>query len=253
MDLRWLRDVDQVDQSNPRLRECVADIAAAVREVPKDELVGEHIRQHCRTMQLARGGVTGLAVLLIAAVVAAVGAVGQRNQAVAAQRTAIARSMVVQAEEIRDGDPRGALRLGIAAHQLDPSSLTQASLVQTVTSSRYRGTLADSQAVLAFSPDGRTLATSSGDVTVILWDLSDRTQPRRLGQFLAGTGHLGRVSFSPDGRTLAAADKDDTHDLDTVMLWDLSDRTQPRRLGPPLTLASFVGTSPPGTRSAYAA
>jgi hypothetical protein len=33
VDLRWLHDVDQVDQSNPRLRECVADIAAAVREV----------------------------------------------------------------------------------------------------------------------------------------------------------------------------------------------------------------------------
>ncbi|MGQ0773267.1 MAG: toll/interleukin-1 receptor domain-containing protein [Pseudonocardiales bacterium] len=84
VDLRWLHDADQVDQSNPRLRECVADVAAAVREVPKDELVGEHIRQHRRTMRLARGGVTTLAVLLIAAIVAAVVAVGQRNQAVAA-------------------------------------------------------------------------------------------------------------------------------------------------------------------------
>jgi hypothetical protein len=78
IDLRWLHDVDQVAQSNPRLRECVADIAAAVREVPKDELVGEHIRQHRRTMRLARGGVTALAVLLIAALVAAVVAFQQR-------------------------------------------------------------------------------------------------------------------------------------------------------------------------------
>lgn len=81
VDLRWLHDVDQVDQSNPRLRECVADVAAAVREVPKDVLVGEHIRQHRRTMRLARGGVSGLVVLLIAAVVAAVVAARQRNQA----------------------------------------------------------------------------------------------------------------------------------------------------------------------------
>ncbi|MGH7866456.1 MAG: TIR domain-containing protein, partial [Candidatus Dormibacteraceae bacterium] len=55
VDLRWLRAVDQVDQSNPRLRECVADIAATVRGVPKDDLVGEHIRQHRRTKRLVRG------------------------------------------------------------------------------------------------------------------------------------------------------------------------------------------------------
>jgi hypothetical protein len=80
VDLRWLHDVDQVDQSNPRLRECVADVAAAVREVSKDVLVGEHIRQHRRTMRLARGGVTALAVLLIAAVVAAVLAVARETR-----------------------------------------------------------------------------------------------------------------------------------------------------------------------------
>jgi hypothetical protein len=45
----------------------------------------------------ARGGVTVLAVLFIASVIAAVVAAGQRNQAVAAQHTAIAGGMVVQA------------------------------------------------------------------------------------------------------------------------------------------------------------
>ncbi|MGH3854920.1 MAG: hypothetical protein ACRDR6_15770 [Pseudonocardiaceae bacterium] len=81
VDLRWLRDVDQVAQSNPRLQECVADVAAAVRGVPKDMLMGEHIRQHRRTIRLARGSATALVVLLIAAMVAAVVAVGQRNRA----------------------------------------------------------------------------------------------------------------------------------------------------------------------------
>jgi hypothetical protein len=107
VDLRWLHDVDQVDQSNPWLRECVADVAATVREVPKDVLVGEHIRQHRRTMRLARSGATALAVLLIVSVAAAVLAVVRGNQAVAAQHTAIARGMVAQADRIRDRDPRG--------------------------------------------------------------------------------------------------------------------------------------------------
>jgi hypothetical protein len=214
VDLRWLHEVDQVDQSNPRLRECVADVAAAVREVPKDVLVGEHIRQHRRTMRLARGGVTALVVLLISALVAAVVAVGQRNRAVAAQHVAIARGMVAQADRIRDQDPRGALQLGVAADQLDASPQTHASLRQTLGSTLHFRTLhghaAEVQGV-AFSPDGRTLATTSSDQTapIRLWDLTDRDRPHPLGQPLTGhTNAVLAVAFSPDGHTLATGSYD---------------------------------------------
>jgi WD40 repeat protein len=230
VDLRWFHDVDQLDQADPRLQECVADVAAAVRGVDKDLLVGEHIRQHRRTMRLARGGMTALAALVVTTLVAAVIAVGQRHQATTAQHTAVARRMVAEAELIRDQDPRRALQLGVAALRIEESPLTQASLVQTLLSSRYQHTLAghtDEVYSVAFSPDGQTLATAD-DNTVILWDLTDRDHPRRLGRPL--TGHS--VAFSPDGRTLATASNDET-----VTLWDLSDRGQPRGLGPSFTSA----------------
>jgi MTH538 TIR-like domain (DUF1863)/WD domain, G-beta repeat len=162
VDLRWLHDVDHVDQANPRLRECVADVGAAVREVDKDVLVGEHIRQHRRTMWLARSGVTALVGLLIAALVA-------WNQAVAAQHTAIARGMVAQADRIRDQDPRQALQLGAAAEQFDTSPQAHTSLLQTLEStSPFRTMNGHTNAVwgVAFAPDGRTLATASADRTV---------------------------------------------------------------------------------------
>ena len=39
---------------------------------------------------------------------------------------------------------------------------------------------------MAFAPDGHTLATASDDQTVLLWDLTDPTRPRRVGDPLIG-------------------------------------------------------------------
>jgi len=84
---------------------------------------------------------------------------------------------------------------------------------------------------VAFSPDGNTLVTAGDDRTARLWDLTDRTAPRPLGQPLTGhTGPVRSVAFSPDGNALVTAGSDGT-----ARLWDLTDRTAPRPLGQPLT------------------
>ncbi|CAN5813466.1 hypothetical protein BH23ACT4_BH23ACT4_04260 [soil metagenome] len=53
VDLRFAQDENQLDRKNPRFSAAVADIASALRGVPKDELESEEVKQHRRTVRTA--------------------------------------------------------------------------------------------------------------------------------------------------------------------------------------------------------
>ena len=196
-------------RSDPRFAERVADLAAAVRGVERDTLVGENVRQHQRALRLARGGVAVLALLLVLSIVAGVVAVAQRGVAVeqrnAAERAARisqARQLAATARALSATDIGKARLLAVRAYRLAPEPQTQSALLDTMTASPQLVHDLDAGGrvvATAATTDGSTAFASTADGQVLRWDLRTGTRSE-LGRL---DGLAGELQLSADGRVLA--------------------------------------------------
>jgi hypothetical protein len=146
------------------------------------------------------------------------------EQTATAQRNALesrARELAAFATQSLDEDPERSILLGIQAVNttfqfgLRPVPAAEEALRQAILSSQVRLTLrghSDDVRAVAFSADGKRLATASADKTAKVWDAANGQE------LLTLRGHaeaVNDVAFSPDGKRLATVSGDKT-----AKVWD---------------------------------
>ena len=160
-------------------------------------------------------------------------AVRQKQQEAAAP-AALSRKLAAQATVLHPTNPNLADLLAVYAYHASPTSEAIASLHTATT--RTLTDHSDEVGAVAYSPDGRHLATGSWDKRVRVWDVGTGTSRTLTGH----TKYVSGVRFSPDGRHLASGSLDKT-----VRVWDLKTGTS-RTLTGHTSVVTAVAYSPDG-------
>ena len=159
VDLRWARSEEHLSLRHPQFQDAVASIASSLHGVPKDELAGEEVRQHRRTLNVVWSVSIALVVLTILAISFAVRSEMRR-------REAVSRQLAATSDSYRESQLDVALLLSLEALRIDQTLEARSSLLADLS---YRAHLAallrghqNSVASVALSPDGRILASPAG-------------------------------------------------------------------------------------------
>ena len=194
---RWvdMSDLGPGDGREPQIpADGVAELAAPLRGMEKDQLIGEHLKYRRRTLFTVVAAVAALAVLTVVALRFAGDTSHQRVLAFSA-------ALATQSEQLEVTDPATAALLAAAAWQAWPTAQAREAMLDSLAQPERAvvpgGSLAGS--AMAFSPDGMIVAYtgSSGQ-----FRLANLATGRQMDNHLKIKNNANPVAVSPDGKTL---------------------------------------------------
>ncbi|MFF7241737.1 helix-turn-helix domain-containing protein [Streptomyces collinus] len=170
----------------------------------------------------------------------------ERKAADDKSRIAIADGLAAQSRALLGTRPGLAGLLALAGLRYETNEATTAAALGALAVPTYpvrplAGNTGPLTAV-AFSPDGRTLATGGTDTRVRLRHADGSGTPVVLS---GHTGEVAAVAFGPDGRTLASGSADGS-----VRIWDVRTGTTAVQLSAQAGAVTAVAFSPDGTKLA---
>ena len=181
-------------------------------------------RAHRRKARRRQGLLAFLMALVVGLTAVAGWAILATRDATRQRDVAVSRQLAVDSERLGDTNITAAALDSIAAWGLDHSSTEARYAMRAAAASPQIATFISGHGAVysvAFSPDGKTLATGNADGTARLWNLATGQQTRP--PLHGGSQAVTSVAFSPDGKTLATGDTDGTG-----LLWNLATGQQIR-------------------------
>jgi WD40 repeat protein len=189
--------------ADPRLQDAIASLIAEIRNVPKDTLIGEHLRRSRQIRLAVTATLLVLTLLLAASITAAFIATSQRDRAIRQATISESGQLAAIADSLTGSHLDLAELFAAEAYKLYPDPQTRAALFKAVTADphlvRYlqaTGTVS----AMASSADARTAVAGTTRGDVLRWSLTDfkRTVVGRL------PAAVSSVAVSADGATIAA-------------------------------------------------
>jgi WD40 repeat protein len=220
-DFRGVITDSQLSLRNLTFMSEIAGIAATLRGVPKDTLIGDDIREHRTLIRLGWSAGVILSVMTIVAVLFALSATHQRN-------VSLARQFAAQADLLLNSQQPGLIERSalLAIESLRTNSSPEAEsilrhdlemLPRLVADMPHAGATnydKDSVLAIAFSPDGMNLVTASSK-WIRIWSVPGGKEIERIEH----DGDLFALTVSSHGRYLGGVRADGT-----IRIWDLQNK-----------------------------